>query len=468
MPSRLVSKRSAINRALAACENRFVGNVRSAAYRCHALEGASSSHRGIACTRIPRYESHRSNFSTSSANAHQSNTDHSEENNETEPKPPKKVSFSSTMRNMVKPFFMRCHPDVQSSSNAKEINLSAIQNLNAFLDSVEARMKPGARISRNETTIFEVDFCITIEERIKGKKEDILCRRKVELTLPKPHEIATTNATRKREKLQESQFHVENQLVKLLHIANLKAPKSKVYQEKTTLEEQVGQSWEKALEDGDFTGLSPEQIQLARKQKYERNRDAFVSQINWKQYDTIYKETAKDVRASWAVEGLIRDDPKRRMAYLSEILSRMRVEEPTEDSPEGAEEVDPIMQLIAFRRLSLLLDEHFDELLLEDLGKMWDNTLIVLTPARSYNTSRSALYKRRKRQTKGDVMVNDGFSFALHHDNSVTIRIPVDFRDEELLAQMKRHVNDYYSLIDLGLEGIFPRSAESKEMDDST
>ena len=174
----------------------------------------------------------------------------------------------------------------------------------------------------------------------------------------------------------------------------------------------------------------------------------------------------EDIRANWATEGLIRDDPQRRMAYISEILSRVRVEEPKED--EDVQEVDPIMQLIALRRLSLLMDEYFDDLRLEDLGKMWDSTVMVLTPARSYNTSRSALFKRRKRQTKGDVMVNDGFSFALHHDNSVTIHIPVDFRDEELLSQLKRHVKDYLSLIDLGLEGIFPRTTEPNEMDYSS
>lgn len=96
----------------------------------------------------------------------------------------------------------------------------------------------------------------------------------------------------------------------------------------------------------------------------------------------------------------------------------------------------------------------------EDLGKMWDSTTFVLTAPRNYNTSPSALYRRRKRKVNGDVMVNDGFAYALHADDSITIHIPVDFRDEELIPQLKRHVKDYYSLMDMGLDAIIPRITE--------
>lgn len=369
---------------------------------------------------------------------------------------------------MVKPFFLRAHPDVQTSPTAKDSNLIAIQNLNAFLDSAEARTKPTAKLTRNEKTVYEVDFCITVEERIKGKKEQILCRRKVELTLPK---LTANNALpMSKEKQMKFQAHVEQQLVKLLHIAGMKAPSTAFggYQEKSDLEEDLKQAWEQSLKDGYFSRLSSAQIRRVRQQKYHQNRKDFVSQINWKRYDDVYQETVQDIRANWATEGLIRNNPQRRMAYIAEILSKIRIEEVKEDEEEmEMEEVDPVLQLIAIRRLSLLLGEYFDELLLEELGRMWESTVIVLTPARSYNTSQSALYKQRKRQIKGDVMANDGFAFALHHDNSVTIHIPVDFRDDELLSQLKRHVKDYSSLIDLGLEGIFPQVTKIDNDDDT-
>ncbi|CAB9520048.1 expressed unknown protein [Seminavis robusta] len=163
-----------------------------------------------------------------------------------------------------------------------------------------------------------------------------------------------------------------------------------------------------------------------------------------------------------ATDGLIRDDPHRRMAHIAEMLSKVRVAEEQEHQPNDiGEGVDPIMQLVAIRRLSLLLDEHFDELQLENLGRMWESAVITLMPARSFNTSASALYKQRKRRTKGDIMANDGFAISLHHENSVTIRIPVVFRDGELLSHLRRHVKDYASLMSLGLDGFFPRSSSA-------
>ena len=88
------------------------------------------------------------------------------------------------------------------------------------------------------------------------------------------------------------------------------------------------------------------------------------TRIDWKRYHELYKNTLRDVEADRTTVGLIRDDPKQRMAYLAEILSRLRVEE----DEDGEGKVDPISQLIAVRRLSLLLDEYFDDLKLEDCG----------------------------------------------------------------------------------------------------
>jgi hypothetical protein len=406
------------------------------------------------------------------------------------------TTFATAMRNMVKPFFLKCHPDVQTSASAKQINLVAIQNLNAFLQAVEASLKPGAKLQRNETTIYDVDFCVVMEERIRGKKEEILCRRTVELTLPikilqeiqnYDHAKAstttstTTNTTSINSKRQQVHGHVEHQLARLLHVAGLQVPKSHqrlVQEEETTLEEQVNQMWTAFLKEGDLTHLDPAKIELARKQKKERNREAFGERIQSQRYHEIYQQTLRDAEANRVTDGLIRNDPQRRTEHLAEILAKVRVQETItttnhQDGQEGEQqdeggvvvEVDPLMQLVALRRLSLLLDESFDDLQLEEMGRMWENTTIILTPARSYNTSASALYRRRKRKTKGDVMANDGFKIAIHANDSVTIHIPVDFRDEELKAHLKRHVNDYESMLELGMEDIFPRAVVFDDMD---
>ena len=240
-----------------------------------------------------------------------------------------------------------------------------------------------------------------------------------------------------------------------------KPESSSSYQAPTTLEDEVNQSWAEFLKDGDFSRLDPVKIELARRQKYERNREAFFSRVNWKRQDEMYQQAIADAEADRVTAGLIRNDPQRRMAHLAEILAKVRVQETTmSDSHNKQEEdaagVDPIMQLVALRRLSLLLDEHFDDLQLEEMGRMWENTVLILTPSRYYNTSPSALYRRGKRNTHGDAMAKNGFKIALHANDSVTIYIPVDFRDDELIAHLKRHVNDYESLLGLGLEDMFP------------
>ncbi|CAB9517633.1 expressed unknown protein [Seminavis robusta] len=353
-------------------------------------------------------------------------------------------SFTSAMRSMVRPFFMKVHPDTQTSTTAKDVNLVAIQNLNAFLDSVQAKLKPGARQQRNEKNVFRVDFCVMMEEQVRGKKEEILCRRTVELSRPRKQVLeAILTPTRSN----KAKAHFKDTLKNRL-------PWKKIFKMLCCTAVQEG-------EDPN-SQISHAKIQFARQQKYERNRDEIVSRIDWNRYEEIYKETVRDVQANMATDGLIRDDPHRRMAHIAEMLSKVRVAEEQEHQPNDIREgVDPIMQLVAIRRLSLLLDEQFDELQLENLGRMWESAVITLMPARSFNTSASALYKQRKRQSKGDIMANDGFAISLHHDNSVTIRIPVVFRDGELLSHLRRHVKDYASLMSLGLDGFFPRSSSA-------
>lgn len=117
------------------------------------------------------------------------------------------------------------------------------------------------------------------------------------------------------------------------------------------------------------------------------------------------------------------------------------------------EETDVVEQVVAMRRLSLLLDEHFETLHLERFGRLWEKCNFVLAPARLYNTSASALHKRRLRMG-GD---QTGYSFTLHPDFSVTIHIPLDFRDDELIQELDRNLWDIYELIDDGFNSLFEK-----------
>ena len=92
---------------------------------------------------------------------------------------------------MVKPFLLKCHPDVQPTPAAKQVNLSAIQNLNAFLDTLQVfadgKYNPKQHHASNE--IVEIDFVLQIEagrRGIKNKNQPHTSgsRRRVELLLP--------------------------------------------------------------------------------------------------------------------------------------------------------------------------------------------------------------------------------------------------------------------------------------------
>ena len=119
------------------------------------------------------------------------------------------------------------------------------------------------------------------------------------------------------------------------------------------------------------------------------------------------------------------------------------------------ESISPLERLVAYRRLLRFLDEHFDELRLEDSGKYWEEqtTLLVGEP-RPYNTSPSALRKLRTRKKKNRHQhFETGYSFVVHHDNTVTVTIPIDFDNHELLQELLRNMEDFLQTQGTGLEG---------------
>lgn len=60
----------------------------------------------------------------------------------------------------------------------------------------------------------------------------------------------------------------------------------------------------------------------------------------------------------------------------------------------------------------------------------------------------------KKRQRKN---LMTGFSFTLHPDNTITIQMPVDFQDDELLKQFETNLSDFYELLtDDGMDELFP------------
>jgi hypothetical protein len=364
-----------------------------------------------------------------------------------------------TLRNMIKPFLLKCHPDVQRSESAKKTNLLAIQNLNAYIDAVDSLLPKTNKVSVREssTRLFPVDFVISLSDSentdvkilLKKRKESAITtsRRKVELVLPpRP---GTHDAV---------QRHAAGQIVRLLQMAGLQVPADHdIYNDDANTNDQQQQQqhdpWQGAWND-EF-GLDQEDDPIrphhandderqgrrsSPSSVYQENRERFTASINWTKYNQIYRQAMSDLEADLATSGLVDDNVGRRRTVIANLLATTRLEE----------ETTPLLdQAVAFRRLSLLLDQHFEALHMEKFGRLWENCNLVLTPARSYNTNATALHKRRQRHDP------DGFAFTLHPDFAVTVHIPIDFRDDELVQELDRNLWDIYDIIEDGFEGLF-------------
>jgi len=98
------------------------------------------------------------------------------------------------------------------------------------------------------------------------------------------------------------------------------------------------------------------------------------------------------------------------------------------------------------------LDENFDDLRLEDMGKYYEEKFFILvSEPRPFNISSSAIRKRRKKKQN----LETGFCFTIHHNNRVTLSIPADFENNELKDELQRNMSDFIQAQGSGLDGDF-------------
>ncbi|GAX19361.1 hypothetical protein FisN_4Lh338 [Fistulifera solaris] len=354
----------------------------------------------------------------------------------------------TSLRSLVKPFLLKCHPDMQQSELSKTVNLSAIQNLNAYLDSIQEILS--SSVAREPSVrLFEVDFIMTHSDdpkrRVKNKKlqadAEYTSRRKIELALPPLdlcREAATSPSVRPR-----IHRHSAGQLLRLLRMASLSVPQSLEDHVEDGYNEQQPERtrmniWDLEVDlDKDF-GARRSYGAPRRETPYEESRRKFVERINWEKYDRMYEKAVADMEADFATRGLLANNPVGQRRMIANVLSKVRI----------GKEISGWEQLVAVRRLSLLFQQNFELLHMEEFGRLWEKCAIVLTPTRNFNTSPSALHKRRLKQEE------TGFAFTLHPDFSITIEIPLDFGDEEVIRELERNVWDMYDLIQEGLEDI--------------
>jgi len=194
-----------------------------------------------------------------------------------------------------------------------------------------------------------------------------------------------------------------------------------------------------------------QQHQSRPKTKYERSRDRFMKNIDWKEHRRLYDEALEDMKRDIATDGLIKMNLERKQRLVSDVISRVRLHDGNDGSDTNAtnatnnhESMDPLEQLIAIRRMSLLFNDNFEELQMEDMGKIWESLFIVLTPERAKGRGeKGAPFSRRKRLREGR---ESGFKFAFHDTNKLTVYVPIDFLDDELIGELKTHLGDFYDL----------------------
>lgn len=339
--------------------------------------------------------------------------------------------------------------------------MTAIQNLNSYMDTLQSIASGTAKQQQHQhaKNIVEIDFVMHLNTGTLKRGGPKTSRRKVELLLP-PSPLVRELASKTPHhstSLRRLDEHSKQEIVKLLRVAGLKIPNDvaaesfeDAWSRELGLSDEDYQSdstlYSSDQQSGSNTGFRRAHAFRRPKTAYEKNRDRFMSKIQWQNYDRIYKEAVREMHADHATEGLIKHHAGRRRAMIANILSRIRIQ----PHPDG-EPISFVEQLVAFRRLSLLLEDNFEKLQMEDFGHMWESCRVVLTPARDYNASGTALHKRRR---KGAAT---GYSFTLHPDTSVTIHIPIDFQDVELIEELDQNVWDFYDFVSDELEELFPQ-----------
>lgn len=301
--------------------------------------------------------------------------------------------------------------------------------------------------------------------------------------------------------------HARREIAKLLRVAGLPVPPSDDIDFEPSERDDGGLEGA-LLSELDFDGGDPSrptaagtrfvdlrrpaQRQRRRKSRYEASRDRFIGSIDWDAHRKMYDDAHEDMKADLITRGKIRWNRRRKDEFVSGIVSKIRVAPPSSapSSPSGREEegkvgakaagrvrvvdfdrddgLDAVHQLIAIRRLTLLLADNFDELEMEQFGSLWENSTIVLTPARdSSSNPRSDATPSARRRAKKRGGTESGFKFTYDADDRVMICIPVDFRDDELLAELDKNVWDFFNMCGDGLEEFWPAHWRALDDDDS-
>lgn len=388
-----------------------------------------------------------------------------------------KVEQVLTLKQLVRPFLMNFHPDRQGSHSTnltREVNLKAIQTVNGMIDLVDQihmravdplKVKTRGRIEIEPK--YTIEFLVNSSTDRLGikrpKDEPVATRRSIDLVFSEQerNSVQFVDARGNYSTIAAKALRIKamKEIVKLLRVAGLQVPSDLntqlAIETDTILRSDVDlTAHERMLRDEFGVGRQNGQRPMS---PYERARQRYTSQIDWRKHEEMYESAMEDMKRDIATQGLIEKNEERKQRLIAQVISNIRIHETADTNSDESESLDALHQLIAIRRLSLLFYDNFSELEMEDMSRIWENTLIVLTPARkSHKEGKKGLpYSRLRRLKEGR---ESGFKFSYNSNDTVTIFIPIDFLDDEILGELKRHLSDFYSILMArdGFEDYFP------------
>lgn len=420
--------------------------------------------------------------------SHSSTSKSSNENNV-----PSKKQSNLTLKQLVRPFLMKFHPDrqgIESRQNtevAREVNQRALQTINGMIDTIDQVYSRAADPSKDTTKgRLEVQKNYTIEFLVhtdngknavkKQKDVPMASRRSVELQFSERdiNSVQMIDSNGNYSVLAAAALKVKamKEIAKLLRVAGLQIPNNlhsqleEVSREVADNRSSINKHGRLLQDELNFDGENGDNFgrNFERFSTFEKSRQKYTESVDWNKYNQMYKEAVIDMEKDLATEGLISMNAERKQRLVAEVISRVRVFDQVVDGKvndyEGDgvnDSLDTLNQLIAIRRLSLLLNDNFGDLDMEEMGRLWETIIFVLAPERkAHQQGKTGLpYSRLKRLRKG---MESGFKYSYQGDDRLTVYIPIDFLDDEFLSELKSHLGDFYSicLSKGGLEDYFP------------
>ncbi len=383
-----------------------------------------------------------------------------------------------TLKQLVRPFLMKFHPDRQGADavnapTAREVNMKALQTLNGMIDTVDQifmrAAEPTKSISAGRIELqpsYIIEFLVQSgnsdgRRAVKRPKEELVAsRRSVELSFDEKDINSVQMVDAKTGKFS---FRAANtirikamkEIVKLLRVAGLNVSS----EHKSQIEQASGRLLDELDLASEERGVSGRNFQYKRRPKseYEKSRERYMNTVDWKKHKVMYEDALRDAERDIATEGLMTMSDERKKRFVSGIISRIRIFDGLFDDPILKEtqasyhhnikldkSLEPLQQLIAMRRISLLFNDNFQDLEMEDMGRVWESMTIVLVAERKgQNVIKGVPYSRLKRLKRGR---ESGFKFCYHSDDNITVYVPIDFQDEELIKEMKAHLCDFHAL----------------------